>query len=186
MANLLAHKKAPGFSHRVNNIGIIAAVKARKLIHIGINALIGKYVRRIERNVYICAVCGDSYVVSAAEMSAAFCMAICVSAFAAARISDCDRSGHAVYSLIKHGFKLGKVCRTQHLHVRNRTQITDIKSAVVSFAVVSDKACSVNAENDMQVLKRNIVDEHIICALEKSRVYCDDGHKPLLCHTGSH
>ena len=51
LANLLAHKKAPGFSHRVNNIGIIAAVKARKLIHIGINALIGKYVRRIERNV---------------------------------------------------------------------------------------------------------------------------------------
>ena len=150
------------------------------------DALIGEYVRRIECNVYICAVCGDSYVVSAAEMSAAFCMAIGVSAFAAARISDRDRAGHTVYGLVKHSFKLGKVCRAQHLHVRNRAQIADIKSAVVSFAVVSDKACSVNAENDMQILKRNIVDEHIICALEKSRVYCDDRQKPLLRHAGSH
>ena len=56
----------------------------------------------------------------------------------------------------------------------------------MSLTVITDEPGSVNAEYNVQILKRNIMYEHIIRPLEKARVYCDNRRERLLCHAGRH
>ena len=69
---------------------------------------------------------------------------------------------------MQHRFKLCVARGTQHGHIGNRAEIADVKYAVMSFPVAADKSGSVNAEYNMQILQRDIVNEHIIAALEEA------------------
>ena len=49
-----------------------------------------------------------------------------------------------------------------------KRSLADVKYAVMSFPVAADKSGSVNAKYNVQILQRDVVDEHIIAALEEA------------------
>ena len=54
------------------------------------------------------------------------------------------------------------------------------------ITVVADDTGAVNAEHKVQPLQRCVVDEHIIRALQKTRVDRGNRPEPLLCHAAGH
>ena len=49
-------------------------------------------------------------------------------------------------------------------------QVADIEEAVVRRAVVAAEAGAIHAERDVQVLQRDVVDDHVVSALHEGRV----------------
>ena len=53
-------------------------------------------------------------------------------------------------------------------------------------AVVTDQTGAIHSQNDMQPHEADILNQHIVRALEKGRIHGKNGRQPLLCHTCTH
>ena len=52
--------------------------------------------------------------------------------------------------------------------------------------VLSDNACAVNTQNNRHTINRHIVNELVICTLQKRRIQRADRTQALFCHAGGH
>ena len=97
----------------------------------------------------------------------------------AARITNRDRAGVVVRHRPKHVDKFIFILRL-HVHdVRNVPQIADIEQAVMRRAVVAAQAGAIHAKRDVQVLQRDVVNDHVVGALHERRVDRQERFHPL-------
>ena len=80
---------------------------------------------------------------------------------------------------VEHVAHLALVLRGHGDDVRDGAQVGDVEEAVVRRPVAADDACAIHAELDVQVLKTNVVDDLVECALQESRVDGADGFESL-------
>ena len=57
----------------------------------------------------------------------------------------------------------------------NRPEVADIEKTMMSRAVVAGEAGAVHAEGDVEVLQRDIVNDHVVGALQESGVNGQEG-----------
>ena len=150
------------------------------------NALLRKQIRRLQHIVDDYAVGQDRQIIALTQNRDRFRMAVLICALAAARIAQGDWAAQLQHRFAQHRAQLGEACRAEDAHIRHGAQITDVKAAVVRIAVIADDAGTVDAEHQMQPLQGCVVDEHIIRALQKTRVDRRDGLEPLLGHAAGH
>ena len=75
--------------------------------------------------------------------------------------------------------QLGPVLRRRHRHVRHREQIGDVEQPHVRLPVLADQSRPVHAEDDGQLLNRDVVDDAVVRALQKRRIDRHDGPDAL-------
>ena len=96
----------------------------------------------------------------------------------AARIANGDGTG----MVIGHGPEhVAELVFVFGLHVddsRNRAEVADIEKAVMSRAVVAGESRTVHAKRDVEVLQRDIMDDHVVGALEERGVNGQEGLHP--------
>ena len=56
----------------------------------------------------------------------------------------------------------------------------------MSPPVCPHQTCPIHAENGMEVIQRDVMDQHIKSALEKAGIHGKNRNKPLLGHAGAH
>ena len=88
----------------------------------------------------------------------------------AARITNRDRARVVVRHRPEHVDELVFILRL-HMHdVRNVPQIADVEQAVMRRAVVAAQSRAIHAKRDIQVLQRDIMNDHVVRALHERRV----------------
>jgi len=70
-------------------------------------------------------------------------------------------------------------------HVRDAPHVSEVVGSVVRWAVGADHATAVQAENNMQVLDRHVVDDLVVGALHEARVDVAERHLALGGHAGT-
>ena len=88
----------------------------------------------------------------------------------AARIADGDRAGMVVGHRPKHVAEFIFVLRLHVDDSGNLPEVADIEEAVVGRAVVAGKAGAIHAKGDVEVLQRDIMNDHVVGALQEGRV----------------
>ena len=68
-------------------------------------------------------------------------------------------------------------------HILHAAQICYIQRTMVGGAILTSDACSIHTENNRQMLNSDIMDNVIVRALKKSRVYCYYWSNILCCNT---
>ena len=56
----------------------------------------------------------------------------------------------------------------------------------MSPPVCPHQTCPIHAENGMEVIQRDVMDQHIKSALEKAGIHGKNRNKPLFCHAAGH
>ncbi len=74
---------------------------------------------------------------------------------------------------VQHVGELGLVRRRQDHEVGHRAQVGQVEHAVVGRAVLADETPAIEAEDDVEVLQRDVHDELVVCTLQERGV---DGH----------
>ena len=97
----------------------------------------------------------------------------------AARVADGDRAGVVVGHRPEHVDELVFILRLHVDDVRDVAQIADVEEAVVRWAVVAAQAGAIHAERDVQILQRDVVDDHVVGALHEGRVDRQERLQPL-------
>ena len=82
--------------------------------------------------------------------------------------------------------KLRFVGGSENHHVRNGAQIGEIEDTVMRRAVLAHKTRTVEAEYDMQILKRDVHDQLVECSLHERGVDGDDRQHPAERETRGH
>ncbi len=75
----------------------------------------------------------------------------------------------------EHVGELGFVLRLHVDDAWDGTEVADVKEAVVRGSVVAGEAGAVHAEGDIEILQRNVVNDHVISALHEGAVNRDEG-----------
>ena len=70
-----------------------------------------------------------------------------------------------------------------HNHVLHTAKINNIQRTMMGGAILTSDACSIHTENNRQMLNRYIMDNVIVRALKKSRVYCYYWSNIFCCNT---
>jgi hypothetical protein len=65
--------------------------------------------------------------------------------------------------------------------MRNASKVSDIEHALVRLSIISDNAASIDSERHREVLDAHIVNDLIVCALQKRRVDRDNRFHPFAC-----
>ena len=86
----------------------------------------------------------------------------------------------------QHIMKLQKARRTINSHSRYRAEIIHIENAVVRLPVRSDNAGAVDRKYRMQLHQRNIVQQHIVTALQKTGIDGKHRKQTLRGEAGRH
>src|SRR5262249_20216220 len=66
-------------------------------------------------------------------------------------------------------------------HVRDMSQIADIKETMVGWPVIAGKPRSIHAKRNIQILQRNIMYEHVVGPLHEGRINGQKRLKSLGC-----
>ncbi len=93
-----------------------------------------------------------------------------------ARITDRDRAAVVIRHRPEHVDEFVLILRLHVNHVRDMPEVADVEEPVMGRAVVAAQASAIHAERDVQVLQRDIVNDHVVGALHEGRV---DGEKRL-------
>ena len=88
----------------------------------------------------------------------------------AARITDGDGALVVVGHRPEHVGEFFLVLGLHERDVRHVAQVADVEEAVMRRAVVAAQTGAVHAEADVQVLQRDVMDDHVIRALHERRV----------------
>ncbi len=74
----------------------------------------------------------------------------------------------------------------EHHHVGNRAQVAQVEHAVVRRTVLADESGTVEAEDHVQVLQRDVHDHLVVGTLHERRVDRDDRQKTADRQAGRH
>ena len=88
----------------------------------------------------------------------------------AARITNRDRAGVVVRHRPKHVDEFVFILRLHVDDVRHVPQIADVEQAMVRRAVVAAQSGAVHAKRDVQVLQRDVMNDHVVGALHEGRI----------------
>ena len=132
------------------------------------NAVRSQLVRSVERFVRQNAIGDKRYVITRAQTYDRLRMRVGIASLPAAWIAERGRTVNLIQGIAQHGACFGKARRTQNGHVRNRAEIVHVKAAVVRVTVVSDDTGAIDAEDNVQLLERNVMQHHVIGALQKA------------------
>ena len=97
----------------------------------------------------------------------------------AARVADGDRTRVVVRHRPEHVDEFVFILRLHVDDVGDVAQVADVEEAVVRRAVVAAQAGAIHAERDVQILQRNVVNDHVVGALHEGRVNREKRLQPL-------
>lgn len=103
-----------------------------------------------------------------------------------AGIAHGNRAGHLQHSAAQHLTQLRLTGGAQDLHAGHGAQIIHVEHAVVRLAIPADKAGAVYGKYDMQSEHGNILQQHVISALQECGVNRDNGDHSLLGKAARH
>ena len=86
------------------------------------------------------------------------------------RVTDGDRPGIVVGYRPKHIDEFIFILRLHVNEVRYVPQIPDIEKSVMRWTIVSTQSGAIHAKRDVQVLERNVVNDHVVGSLHDGRV----------------
>ena len=96
----------------------------------------------------------------------------------AARIADGDGAGMVVRHRPEHVAEFVFVLRLHVDDSGNGAQVADVEEAVVRRAVVAGEAGAIHAKRDVEVLQRDVMDDHVVGALHEGGVDGEEGLHP--------
>ena len=79
----------------------------------------------------------------------------------------------------EHVGELGLVLRLHVDDAGDGSQVADVEKAVVRGAVVAGEASAIHAEGDIEILQRDVVNDHVVGALHEGAVNRNEGFHSL-------
>ena len=107
-----------------------------------------------------------------------FCFRFC-SRSGATRITHRDRPGVVIRHCPKHVDKFVFILRL-HVHdVWHVPEIADIEQTMMRRTIVAAQTSAIHAKRDIQILQRDVVNDHVVGALHERRVNCQKRFQAL-------